>query len=75
MNEKLKPCPFCGGDAKYEHDTYKDSNGFIKAPIESYEFVKCTTCGAEIFEDDQDVLYEYDSVVIDKWNSRITDNN
>jgi len=71
INKTLKPCPFCGGGAKYEKDTYKNEKGFIRTPIESYELVKCTECGAEIFEDDQDILYEYDSVVADKWNARV----
>ena len=34
MAEKLKPCPFCGGEANL-----KDTSGFI--------VVKCGSCGAE----------------------------
>ena len=37
MAEKLKPCPFCGGEANL-----KDTSGFI--------VVKCGSCGAEIPE-------------------------
>ena len=71
INKRLKPCPFCNGVAEYKKDTYKDEKGFIATPIRSYEFVRCAECGAEIFEDDQDILYENDSVVVDKWNARI----
>lgn len=34
MPEKLKPCPFCGGEAELRNEGY-------------CSFVKCKNCGAE----------------------------
>lgn len=33
MNKELKPCPFCGGKAKLEHDVH-------------YSYVRCMECHA-----------------------------
>ena len=71
INKKLKPCPFCGGGAKYEKDTYKNEKGFIRTPIETYELVMCKECGAEIFEDNQDIIFDDGGIVVDKWNARV----
>jgi Lar family restriction alleviation protein len=39
MTEKLKPCPFCGGEAKI-HNTY---DGMFQ--------IECTNCFARVFYD------------------------
>ena len=39
MSEKLKPCPFCGGEAKLLH-------------VGAGRIVKCGECGARIMEVD-----------------------
>ena len=64
---KLKPCPFCGGKAKYE--TVEASEGSID-PNAGGEFILCTKCNAS-----SSIMFPLmDSVkelVIEKWNNRI----
>ena len=49
--EKLKPCPFCGGEAKTVTDEYRESYvneiiGNIMFPAASKAWTFCTVCGA-----------------------------
>ena len=60
MNESLKSCPFCGGEAQIEHDFM--GNG--------YSYVHCLKCGLKSvmfmrsFEQASDIL------AIEYWNGR-----
>lgn len=40
MNEKLKPCPFCGGEAELQYDGRGDREAA------GMSFVRCKDCGA-----------------------------
>lgn len=54
MSGELKPCPFCGGEAK--------TGGYAIA-VEGY-WVSCTTCG--VYVDG----YPTTTVAVDAWNQR-----
>ena len=58
MIEKLKPCPFCGGEAKLEK-----VSGFVVA--------KCGDCGAESGVVGISAEYCANDKAIEKWNRRI----
>ena len=53
---KLKPCPFCGGEAETEnrHNRYTD-----------WWEVKCTDCNASINE-----RYDWEFQAVEAWNTR-----
>lgn len=63
MDIKLKPCPFCGGDAGLR---YAESKGFSWAKIR-YPYVKCNICGASVRLEDSEQR------AIDAWNRRADD--
>lgn len=70
---ELKPCPFCGGKAKYESSLnvtpLLDENGAYVDYDEMYywERTYCTECGAEISSESDD---EEEEITITKWNRR-----
>ena len=61
MSEKLKPCPFCGGEAVYDKD------------IAGYFFVCCPSdeCNTQV------ASYHYPSLeeAINAWNTRVEAQN
>lgn len=57
MTEKLKPCPFCGGEANL-----KDTSGFI--------VVKCGSCGAESGMVKISAEYCANDKAAESWNRR-----
>ena len=62
MNNKLKPCPFCGGEAKYI--TYYPFDGYQR---ESPTYIiKCEECGAEVNDNKKES-------VIELWNRRVNE--
>ena len=65
--EKLKPCPFCNGEAEldFAHNTfsYTDKDGTIKDSGFFY-VVKCTRCGCRIG------IYREPTMAIKAWNRR-----
>ena len=56
MEFKLKPCPFCGGNAV-----------FIEEYFEEPMRIQCTECYAEMCDEDSDCTAES---LIDQWNRR-----
>ncbi|MDB4378650.1 Lar family restriction alleviation protein [bacterium] len=59
MSEDLKPCPFCGGDAKRYYRA--DDSGW-----ENTDWVGCTDgCGAST------ACYETKALAVTVWNTRI----
>ena len=63
MMAKLKPCPFCGNEAKVTHVKNKH---FFRIQ-DSYPFVKCNVCGAST-----PLKYTEDEVIT-AWNRRVND--
>jgi len=63
MSEKLKPCPFCGGDARVR--TWTDA-------CELFAVVKCTQCGAEsnMADDGTKTKGENIADAVASWNKR-----
>ena len=57
MAEKLKPCPFCGGEAEL-----KDTSGFI--------VVKCESCGVESGMVKVSAEYCANDKATESWNRR-----
>lgn len=56
MDDKLKPCPFCGGGARYvpDHTT------------EGCDYLYCTSCNASVEDRDRQ------GDCVDTWNTRAT---
>lgn len=70
MQEELKKCPFCGGDAVFEYEMSSNTGWSIHTSI------RCSECHIGIKE----TIYHHEYVrhimndvskVIDKWNHRI----
>lgn len=55
---KLKPCPFCGGDAEMQQGKYQGLNTF---------YVSCCGCGAQT---DHEYAEEF---AAELWNGRVND--
>lgn len=74
-NEKLKPCPFCGGKAYLE----SKHRAFIDAKTTRVAFVRCTVCNARSGRvkltdyGKTSNSWEANQKVIDAWNRRIND--
>ena len=65
MSKELKPCPFCGGEARFR---IYDLKGYCG----NYEYtIRCDNCNIQFREDD---VYQNEIIarqkVIDKWNTR-----
>lgn len=59
MDEKLKLCPFCGGEAELTQDRYRGLNTF---------YVRCCGCGAR-------TDFEYaEEFAAELWNGRVEPN-
>lgn len=58
--EKLKPCPFCGGEA-----ILKTNHGFNKEVISSFTY--CEECGVATRS------YALEKTAIEAWNRRAYD--
>lgn len=62
---ELKPCPFCGGEAKIH------KSGFEYWTSMPHNFtVYCVACGASVRR-----FYENEQKSIEAWNRRATDAN
>ena len=69
MKDELKPCPFCGGEAKMFLNPDYDANCYVA-------YVRCSTvgCGAIIKGDDKPLWFGNDRIAElsarCKWNRR-----
>ena len=68
MGYKLKPCPFCGGQA--ELDTLQSFRAFVSGKIETAVAVYCTACSAEISVCVSDVPDIQPEQLVDMWNTQ-----
>jgi hypothetical protein len=62
MEDKLKPCPFCGSEAKYEYDDYDEETG---EGDDGNGCVQCCNplCGVG--------FHDWIDSAIEKWNQRV----
>lgn len=69
MSEKLKPCPFCGGEAYYLEPIHTRGTSFVRVAVE------CKKCGACPYTT---LVYEFASdeekraAATTAWNRRAT---
>lgn len=67
LMELLKPCPFCGGNGKYNSETICIGHGDYLTE----HFIFCQACGARgSVVTDRDKIEDVLSCVVDKWNRR-----
>ena len=63
MTDELKPCPFCGGEARKYHWQYGDAIGRL---VKKYG-VECVKCRADL---PIRLCSEHESEAIAAWNTR-----
>ena len=61
MENELRPCPFCGGEAAF-------GNSFWEGV-----FVYCTNCGCQTDYATDDKRCVAEQRVVDMWNRRVND--
>lgn len=76
-SKKLKPCPFCGGQAKF----IKKGIGSVKSRVHFSFGIECIDCGGRVpksyvlsltLDEDGEIVPITDerSAAIERWNSR-----
>lgn len=68
-NDKLKPCPFCGGDAFEYKPTAKKGDDYVEW-TRFYPIAMCDSCNANIAGVDHDWTCK---TAVVKWNTRNND--
>ena len=63
MTDELKPCPFCGGEARV-NERYRGGTANRKM-----YWISCSACGISQ-QHDNTSGYRYQSKAIDRWNTR-----
>lgn len=63
--EKLKPCPFCGGEAEVKKKEFGDNTG--------YAFITCKSCEASTKRFTKSLDYSAVYEAIKSWNRRVSD--
>ena len=72
INEMLKPCPFCGGEAYLE----RSHRAFINGKTTKVTFIRCLKCNARSARENivdyghSSCSIEAERKVIDMWNRR-----
>lgn len=57
-SDRLKPCPFCGGEATFDHD----DNG--------WNWIECTRCGAST-NARVSAMDDCKPLLLEQWNKRV----
>jgi len=57
-NDRLKPCPFCGGEATFDHD----DNG--------WNWIECLACGAST-NARVSAMDDCKPLLLEQWNKRV----
>lgn len=65
MSEELKPCPFCGGEAKLARNYI-----IIKGKSEKSSWVYCTKCSSKTTYFLRSKVERYMSTAAEAWNRR-----
>ena len=71
MPNELKPCPFCGGEAKMKHGFPNRQNKRIRQSL-----VQCKVCGCRTVTYEQlayQAWSEVDRIASEAWNRRVDD--
>jgi len=69
MSEKLKPCPFCGGDAEFKEDIYvQDGDKGSYAKVSCSRCLACISDGGQWFDQESHDLMK--NSVIEDWQRR-----
>lgn len=70
VNDKLKPCPFCGGEAEVWSHHYKEED------ITLWQ-VRCKRdfCGEKCYMNDSFVTFGTEEEAIEAWNTRVNTSN
>ena len=69
MKNELKPCPFCGGEAKLKH-----GKPWQQKKQGRFAFVQCLGCEAKtqtFFQYAYQAWQEVDRYAIEAWNGRV----
>ena len=66
MSEELKPCPFCGGEARVYRYQYGEGTGRL---VKKY-VVECVKCRMEL---PIRLCSEHEAEAIATWNRRVND--
>ena len=80
MNKKLKPCPFCGGQAYIKE---KNCTHYRDGTFGATYYVGCDTCGfslcniSEFCLEAGQVVFKQNGYekCVDQWNKRVGDSN
>ena len=68
MTDELKPCPFCGGEAKLKHGYRRKGEKFGNKA-----YVQCKKCGCKTLLYSQSAYERWqtvDEIAIHAWNQR-----
>ena len=71
LNLQLKPCPFCGGEAKFLHGYPRQQRNGVKSAL-----VQCKSCGCKTPTFTQLPYQAYkdcETYVVNLWNRRINE--
>ena len=71
--QKLKPCPFCGGEGEIQHSIYRTAPdfGYERMPQFDSWYVKCKECLFARLPYWGNTEYDTKEQAVDAWNTRV----